>query len=304
MIRYVRYAGGDFMNKKTRSLILLTLTAIIWGFAFIAQRVGGNSTGSLTYNAIRFALGSLSLIPVMLIFEKRANNKDKRRHTMRTGMLCGILLFTASTLQQYGVMLTDYAGKAGFITDFYIILVPLFGIFLHKKTSRSAWVGAFLALVGFYFLCMQDSFSINFGDALIFACALFFALHILAVEHFAPSIYAIRFSFYQYITCTLLSAVGMLMFERIPLENIIDATIPILYGGILSVGVGYTLQTLGQIGVDSKTAAIILSCESVFCALGSALLLNEVMTMQSYFGCALVFIGILVAQIPSKKSSS
>ncbi len=293
--------GGIYMNRKSRSLILLTLTAIIWGFAFVAQRVGGNSTGSLTYNAIRFALGSFSLIPVMLIFEKKADDRQKIYHTRYAGMLCGFLLFAASTFQQYGVMLTDYAGKAGFITDFYIILVPLFGIFLHKKTTRSAWLGAGLALVGFYFLCMQGSFSINIGDALIFICAIFFAFHILAVDHYASSVYAIRFSFYQYLTCTLFSAIGMILFERIPLENILDASIPILYGGILSVGAGYTLQTLGQNGVDSTTAAIILSCESVFCALGSAWLLHEVMTFQSYVGCVLVFAGILLAQMPTRK---
>lgn len=289
------------MNRKLRSVLLLFLTAMIWGFAFVAQRVGGNATGCFTYNALRFALGSLSLLPVMMIFEKKPLDPVKRKHTVLPGIFCGILLFSASTLQQYGVMLTDVAGKAGFITDFYIILVPIFGLFLHKKTGINAWIGAFIALIGFYFLCMHGSFSVNTGDLLIFICAIFFAVHILAIDHFVSKIYAIRFSFYQFLTCTVLSFIGVLLFENIPLENILEAVLPILYGGIFSVGIGYTLQTLGQIGLDSTTSAIILSSESVFCAIGGAILLNEVMDLQGYFGCALVFAGIIIAQLPSRK---
>ncbi len=282
------------MNTKTRSVFILFITAIIWGFAFVAQRVGGNSTGCFTYNAIRFMLGALSLIPVMMIFEKKPLDLERKKNTLLPGILCGVILFTASTLQQYGVMLTDYAGKAGFITDFYIILVPIIGIFLHKKTTMNAWIGACVALVGFYLLCIHGSVAINFGDFLIFLCAVFFAVHILVIDHFVNSIYAIRFSFIQFIVCSILSFVGMFLFERIPLVNIQEAIIPILYGGIMSVGVGYTTQTLGQIGLDSTTSAIILSSESVFCTLGSALLLHEVMSLESYLGCALIFLGIIL----------
>ena len=289
------------MNIRTRSLLMLILTAVIWGFAFVAQRIGGNSTGCLTYNAIRFALGTLSLIPVMMLFEKNPSDTHKAKKTIMPGILCGIILFAASTLQQYGIMLTDYAGKAGFISDFYIILVPIIGLFLHKQTTIFAWIGAFLAMIGFYFLCMHGTFSINFGDALIFASAVLFAFHIVIIDHFAARIYAIRFSFYQFLSCTVLSTASMLIFESIPLENIVNAAVPILYGGILSVGVSYTLQTIGQIRVDSTTAAIILSCESVFCALGSALILGEVMTIQSYIGCIFVFAGIIVAQLKQNK---
>lgn len=295
------FSRGDIMNKKLRSGMMLTLTAIVWGFAFVAQRVGGDQVGCYTYNALRYMLGALSLIPVFLLFEKQADDHQIRKVTLQSGVLCGILLFLATTLQQYGVMFTDYAGKAGFITDFYIILVPVFGLFLHQKTSKAAWLGVCLSLIGFYFLCMQTTLTINSGDALLFACAFFFAFHILAVDRVASHIYAIRFSFYQFLTIAFLSAIGAILFEHIPFESIKQAALPIAYGGLLSVGVGYTLQTLGQKGIDSTTAAILLSCESVFCALGSALILHEVMTMKSYFGCLLVFLGILLAQLSNNK---
>lgn len=291
------------MNKKFRSILLLFLTAIIWGFAFIAQRVGGNSTGCFTYNAIRFALGALSLIPVMMIFEKDPTDKAKVKGTLIPGIITGVILFSASTLQQIGVMMTDVAGKAGFITDFYIILVPLIGLFMHKKIGLNTWIGAGIALVGFYFLCMVGSMSINTGDLLIFISAFFFAAHIIVIDYFIDRIYAIRFSFMQFATCTVLSAVGVLFFERIPLVDIQSAWIPILYGGIMSVGVGYTTQTLGQIGLDTTTAALILSSESVFCAIGGMLLLGEMMTPSGIFGCVLVFAGIIISQINFQKKN-
>lgn len=289
------------MNTKIRSILILFLTATIWGFAFVAQRVGGDAVGCFTYNGIRFALGCLSLIPVMMIFEKKPLDPIKRKQTIFPGILCGIILFTASTFQQYGVMMTDFAGKAGFITDFYIILVPIIGIFMHHKTTINAWIGAVIALVGFYFLCMNGTFSMNFGDFLIFICAILFAFHIMAIDSYTDRIYPIRFSFYQFLTCSVLSLIGMFLFETVSFSGIQQALIPILYGGILSVGVGYTTQTLGQIGLDPTTSAIILSSESVFCAIGSALILHEVMTTQNYIGCVLVFMGIIIAQLPQRK---
>lgn len=292
------------MNKKARSIILLFITAIVWGFAFVAQRVGGNSVGSFTFNAFRFILGCISLIPVMMIFEKKPLDQEKAKRTIFPGILCGIFLFFASTFQQFGVMITDYAGKAGFITDFYIILVPIIGLFLHKKTTKFAWIGAFVAIIGFYFLCINDSFSIHFGDILIFIGAILFAVHIVAIDHFANSIYAIRFSFYQFLVCAILSGTSMLIFEGIPNSSVLEAAVPILYGGFLSIGVGYTLQTLGQIGLDSTTSAIILSSEAIFCAVGSALILGERMTLQGYFGCAIVFLGLIIAQLPEKRVKS
>lgn len=289
--------------KRFRSIMILFTAAIVWGFAFIAQRISGDSLGSFTYNGLRFLLGALSLIPVIFLFEKQEENKDVR-DTRKAGILCGLIVFFASTFQQYGVVLTDFAGKAGFITDFYIILVPLIGLFFHKKVTKQAWIGAIISLVGFYFLCMNGSFTLNFGDFLIFICAIFFALHILTIDHYSSKIYPLRLSFYQFLICSLLSFIGIFLFEEINFSGIQEALIPILYGGIMSVGVGYTLQTVGQGGCDSTTSAIILSSESVFCAIGSMLILHEIMSLQSYFGCILVFVGILVAQLPDKKTIS
>lgn len=286
--------------KKTKSIITLFLAAIVWGFAFVAQRVGGVNVGAFTFTAIRFFIGATSLIPVIYIFEKKESNKDSK-NTIIPGILCGIVLFIAVTFQHYGIMMTDFAGKSGFITDFYIILVPILGIFLHKKTQLQAWIGAFIALVGFYFLCMNGgTFTVNFGDVLLFIGAIFFALHITIVDTYSDFIYPLRLSCYQFYTCSLLAMIGAICFETIALQAIIDAAIPILYGGLMSVGVGYTLQIVGQKDCDGTTSAIILSSEAVFCALGSMLILKEMMSINGYLGCALVFAGIILAQVPTK----
>lgn len=292
------------MKPKTKSFIALFLAALVWGFAFVAQRVGADALGPYTFNAIRFALGALSLIPVIFLLENRDVDRVRVKQTIKPGLLCGILLFTASTFQQYGVMMTDFAGKSGFITDFYIILVPFFGIFLHQKTPRGAWLGAILALIGFYFLCMHGTFTINVGDLLLLVCAAFFAIHILAIDHVIDRVYPLRLSCIQFIASAVFSALGAILFESFDLAAISQAALPLLYGGIVSVGGGYTLQAIGQRHVDSATSAIILSSESVFCALGSAWLLHEVMLPQAYFGCLLVCCGILLAQLPAKSSRS
>lgn len=292
------------MKPKTKSILALFLAALVWGFAFVAQRVGADALGPYTFNAIRFALGALSLVPVILLLEHQSVDRVRVKQTIWPGLICGILLFTASTLQQYGVMLTDFAGKSGFITDFYIILVPFFSVFLHQKTSRNAWLGAILALVGFYFLCMHGTFTINIGDLLLFACACFFAVHILAIDRVIDRVYPLRLSCIQFFVSAVLSACGAILLESFDLNAVKQAAIPLLYGGIISVGGGYTLQAIGQTHVDSATSAIILSSESVFCALGSAWLLHEIMRPQAYFGCLLVCLGILLAQLPMKKTGS
>lgn len=288
--------------NKTSSILALFLAAIVWGFAFVAQRIGGINVGAFTFTSIRFFIGACSLIPVIFIFEK---NEDEHRakNTKIPGIICGVILFIAVAFQHYGIMLTDFAGKSGFITDFYIILVPILGIFIHKKTPLQAWLGASIALIGFYFLCMNGgNFSINKGDALLSIGAIFFALHIMTIDHYSNRIYALRLSCYQFFTCSFLAAIGAFMFETIDLYAIQGAAIPILYGGIMSVGIGYTLQCVGQGGCDSTTSAIILSSEAVFCALGSMLLLNEMMSLLGYFGCTLVFLGIILAQLPTKRN--
>ena len=288
--------------NKTKSMLILFLAAIVWGFAFVAQRVGGVNVGAFTFTAIRFFIGASSLIPVIYFFEKEEKDKDVK-NTRIPGITCGIVLFIAVTFQHYGIMMTDFAGKSGFITDFYIILVPILGIFMHKKTPIQAWIGAVIALIGFYFLCMNGgSFTINMGDVLLFIGAIFFALHITIVDSYSNSIYPLRLSCYQFYTCSLLAMVGSICFETIDLQAIKEAAIPILYGGLMSVGVGYTLQIVGQKDCDGTTSAIILSSEAVFCSIGSMLILKEMMSFNGYLGCLLVFIGIILAQIPIRQN--
>ena len=300
MWKNVKLMSNEVFMKKIRAMIILFIGAIIWGFAFVAQRLGG-SMGTYTFNALRFLLGSISILPVIYIFEKKDDPK-KAKDTILPGIICGIFLFVASTFQQYGIIMTDFAGKCGFITDFYIILVPLFGLFLHQKPPVQVWIGASITLIGFYFLCMtSNSFSINFGDILLFVCAIFFTGQILSIDYYTKKVYPLRLSFYQFMTCSVLSFIGSFLFEKIDLISIQEALIPLLYGGIMSVGVGYTLQAVGQKDCDSTTSAIIMSSESVFCTIGSALILKETMPLQSYFGCILVFIGILLAQMPNKE---
>ena len=286
--------------KKFKGCIILFIASIVWGFAFVAQRIGGD-IGTYTFNAIRFLLGSISILPVIFIFEKNSD-PIKSKASILPGILIGIVLFGASTFQQYGIVLTDYAGKSGFITDFYIILVPILGLFLKQRPSIQAWIGAIIALFGFYFLCMNNNqFTINFGDFLLFICAIIFSIQILAIDHYSKKVYPLQLSFYQFLTCSILSFICSFLFESVDMNSLKEATIPLLYGGIMSVGVGYTLQAVGQSMTDATSASIIMSSEAVFCSLGTALFLHEVMPLRSYFGCLLVFIGILLAQIPSKE---
>ena len=286
--------------KKFKGCIILFIASIVWGFAFVAQRIGGD-VGTYTFNAIRFLLGSISILPVILIFEKNSD-PTKAKASILPGIGIGIVLFAASTFQQYGIVLTDYAGKSGFITDFYIILVPLLGLFLKQRPTIQAWIGAVIALSGFYFLCMNNNqFTINFGDLLLFICAIIFSIQILAIDHYSKKVYPLRLSLYQFLTCSILSFIGSFMFETIDINSLKDAFIPLLYGGIMSVGVAYTLQAVGQSMTDATSASIIMSSEAVFCSIGTALFLHEVMPIRSYFGCLLVFIGILLAQVPSKE---
>lgn len=291
------------MNQKTKSIFLLVLTAMIWGFAFIAQRVGGSILGPFTYNGIRFVLGAFSLIPAMLLFELQNVDKEKVKRTIKPSILCGFFLCAASNLQQIGINMTNYAGKAGFLTGFYIIIVPILGLFLKKKVSWNVWLGAVLGVIGLFFISVNESMSINPGDLLILGSAVLFALHILCIDHYIDDVYPVRLSFGQFVTSAVISIIIALIFEDIQFSAVLDAGIPVLYGGIMSVGVGYTTQILGQKGINPTTAALILSLESVFCAIGGVLLLNETLTLRAYFGCFLVFAGILLSQVSFQKKS-
>ncbi|GHU79539.1 transporter [Clostridia bacterium] len=284
--------------RKARATACLFLTAVIWGVAFVAQLVGMDYVGSFTYGGVRFALGALSLIPIIFIFERGAGDKARQRQTVLMGMGAGVILFAASSLQQFGIAITGSAGKAGFITGLYIVLVPIFGVFLGRKAGVLTWMGAVCACIGLYFLSVTDGLgSVGTGDAVLFIGAFFWAAHILWIDRFVPGVNPLRFSMVQFAVCSVLSMLCAFIFEDVRLANIIAGRMPILYGGILSVGVAYTLQIVGQRHVEPSKAAIIFSTESLFSAVGAALILGEIMSGRGYLGCALIFCGIILSQI-------
>lgn len=291
--------GGTYMMKrKIKSTILLFLTAIIWGFAFVAQRVGAEFVGAFTFNGVRFLLGAISLIPVILLFEKEKIDVKIIKSNLFPGILAGIILFIASTLQQYGVEITQSAGKAGFLTGLYTVLVPLIRFVMGKKTSVLTFVGAIFAVAGLFFLCMTgDEVSFGIGDIVLIIGAFFWAGHILVVDKFVNTTSPLKFSFCQFVICGVLSLISAFIVEDIQFAAIRSAGIPILYGGIMSVGIAYTCQILGQKESDPTFASIVFSTESVFSAIGGALLLNEIMNGRGYLGCVLIFIGIILSQL-------
>ena len=295
------------MNKQElKSSLLLLLAAAIWGFAFVAQRVGAKYLGSFTFNGLRFALGSISLIPLIIYFSKNPNEDSKEdKHwnsAMPAGIVAGCVLFCAASLQQVGIIYTS-AGKAGFITGLYIVLVPIFGIALKQRTNLNTWLGAVLAVIGLYLLSVNENFSIAKGDLLEIAGAVFWAIHILVIDHFTRKVDALKLSFVQFATCSILSLAAALIFEKITLTGISQALIPILYGGICSVGIAYTLQVVGQKHAKPSHAAIVLSMESVFASIGGLIILHENLGMRGYLGCALMLSGMLISQIKSNKSN-
>lgn len=285
------------MSKRVIANILLLITAAIWGFGFVAQRVGAQYIGAFTFNGIRFALGALSLIPLILIMDKKG---PKVRLTFKgailPGMIIGSVLFIASTFQQVGMAHTT-AGNGGFITGLYMVFVPLFGIFLKQRIGKNAWIGVFVALAGLYLLSVNENFSISYGDLLVLISAIFWAIHILTIDKFAKEVNPLKLSSLQFATCSVLSIVSAFMFETVTLDGLSGSMIPLLYGGLLSVGVAYTLQVVAQKDAKPSHAAIILSTESVFGAVGGALLLSESMSMRGAVGCALILAGILISQL-------
>ncbi len=288
------------MEKKysKKGLLFLIATAVIWGFACVAQVMGSDSMTPCYFNFARFLLGSISVIPIIFLFEKEAPDKKKLKRSVVVGIPAGLALAAAAITQQIGFGLTDSAGKGGFITGLYMILVPIFSIFVGKRTDIRTWIGALFGVGGLFLLCMGDSsLIITKGDLLILLCSVFYAVHILIVDRFGQDIYSLRFSFVQYATCTVVNLILTLIFEEITVAPLMDALIPVLYCGIGSVGIAYTCQILGQKYSDPTAASIILSTESVFSAIGGAILLNERFSAKGYMGCALILAGILLSQV-------
>ena len=264
--------------------ILLLTAAIIWGTAFVAQRIGMDYVGPFTYNGLRFALGGLSLLPLLLMTRQKPTAGDRvkppagPRLMLFGGLLTGLALFAGASLQQVGLVYTT-AGKAGFITGLYVVIVPLLGLIWRQKPSGGTWIGAVLAAVGLYFLSVTQQFTIEFGDLLNLIGAFFWAGHVLVIAWLSPRIRPIRLAFWQFIACALLSLFVAVIFEEISWSGIRAAAIPILYGGLVSVGVAYTLQVVAQRDARPAHAAILLSMECPFAALGGWLILSEMLGM-------------------------
>lgn len=293
--------GGYAMNKREmKSNMLLMLTAAIWGFAFVVQRVGMQYMGAFAFNGVRFALGSISLVPLIIYFKNKKAAEQLEdappASALVPGIIVGSVLFFGASLQQAGLAYTT-AGKAAFITGLYIVIVPLLGIFLKQRTGVNTWIGVVLAASGLYFLSVNEDFTIAIGDFLEIIGAFFWAVHILVIDHFTKKVDALKLSFVQFAMCSLLSIIAAFIFEDISISGIGQAAIPILYGGLLSVGVAYTLQVVAQKHAKPSHAAIILSMETVFAAIGGALLLGEDLGGRGYFGCALMLAGMLLTQV-------
>lgn len=289
-------------NLRLKANLLLLLVAAIWGLAFVAQRVGMDHLGPFGFNAARFLLGALSLLPLTLLFRARPHQAELGP-LLRGGLAAGSLLFCGASLQQAGLLYTT-AGNAGFITGLYIVLVPLAARMLGQPVNRSIWAGASLALVGLYFLSINEAMIINRGDLLELAGAAFWAAHVLIIGRLAPHLDGLRLSIIQFLVCALLCLAVALIYEQdsFTLANLIAAWQPIAYAGLLSVGVAYTLQVYAQKHSPAAHAAIIMSLEAVFAALGGWLLLSEALTDRAMAGCALMLAGMLLAQLPSRRA--
>lgn len=297
-------------KRNMKSPILLTVTAAIWGFAFVAQSVGMEYVGPFTFNCVRNLLGALVLLPVIFLtgrWESRkkqgenpateAQRKETWRNTLTGGLCCGTLLFISSGAQQIGMQYTT-VGKAGFITAIYIILVPVLGLFFHKRCGLLVWFSVVLAMVGFYFLTMAGEASFTKGDAFVLVCAFMFSGHILCVDHFAPKVNGVKLACLQFLVCGILSGIAMLAVETPSIAGILQAWAPILYAGVMSCGVAYTLQIIGQKNYNPTVAALIMSLESVFSVLAGWLILGQELSGSEVVGCVMIFAGIILAQIP------
>ena len=284
--------------KINKSEFLLMLAAIIWGFAFVAQRASVDHIGPFAFNAIRFALGAITLLPFNFLIKKSSSKKHvyQSRHLKIGGLLAGILLFAGASFQQVGIVYTG-AGNAGFITSLYVIMVPILGLLWRHKTSFLTWVGALFATLGLYFLSIQDKLTLSKGDSIVLLAALFFAFHVIIIGLYSNKANPIMLSIVQFSICAVLSFSVSLITEETTWSGIKEVAIPLLYGGILSVGVAFTFQIIGQRKANSATAAIILSFESIFAAFGGWLILNEIFTIRDLIGASLMLAGIIISQV-------
>lgn len=295
---------NTIMKTNKLSLLMLFLTAFIWGFAFVAQVSGANYVEPFTFNATRFVIGTVSLIPVVLFFERGQSEPKVRRKTFFASLISGSVLFAASMLQQFGVQYTRSAGLSGFITGLYTVLVPIACFILFKsKVAFYKWLGAICAVVGLFLLCYKPDtgLSFGFGELMLFIGAFFWAAHVISVDKLGKDIRSLHFAWGQFAVCSVLCLISMFIFEEPNFESIYLARWSLLYCGIPSVAIAYTLQIVAQKRCDPTVAVIILSTESVFSAVGGVIFGVDSISFIGYIGCTLIFCGIVVSQINIEK---
>ena len=298
--------------KKASGVIFLLCAALLWGVAFVAQDVGLDYIGPFTFNAVRCFLGGVALSLISLVnklIKKRKRSdeisdeskKKNRKYLLIGGLVCGTVMACATNFQQVGLVYTT-AGKSGFITACYIVLVPVIGLFFRKKCPITVWIAVAMAVVGLYFLCLSNGFKgFNKGDALTFCCTVAFAFHIIAVDYFVSRTDAIDLACLQCFVCSAISAIFMFALEKPSLDGLLDAYIPLLYTGVLSAGVAYMFQILGQKRLKPTVASIVMSLESVVSVIAAWLILNQALSTREIIGCVIIFAAIILAQIPEKK---
>ncbi len=297
--------------QKLKGNFMLFLAALVWGISFIAQSKGVEQISPVAFNGIRMMLGALVLIPVIVIVDKSKKRKGLSvigfdKNTIVGGIICGLFLFTATTLQTAGMIYTS-PGKAGFLTALYMVIVPIFGLFCGKKTRPAVWLSVAIAVVGLYLMCIDSSFKINSGDFLIFICAFVFAGHILSIDKISPRVDGVKLSFMQFFVCGAISLIYMFIFEEPKLEPILNCKMSIAYAGIMSCGVAYTLQIVGQKYTDPTSASILMSLESVFSTLTTVVLVacgwqitGGALSFREILGCAFMFVAIILVEFPDK----
>lgn len=296
-------------SRNLKNPLLLLLTAAIWGSAFVAQSVGMDYVGCFTFSCVRNLIGCLVLLPYIWLTGRKKEaqkavlpeeKKQENKILAIGGICCGICLCIASNLQQYGIQYTS-VGKAGFLTALYIVLVPVLGIFLKKKCGLQVWISVAVAVVGFYLLSVKEGFRLEMGDIYLVLSALMFSVHILVIDYFSPKVDGVKLSCIQFFICGILSGIVMFLTEQPSLGSLWEARIPVLYAGVLSSGVAYTLQIVGQKDFNPTIASLILSLESVFSALAGWLILRQTLTGRELAGCFLIFCAVILAQLPGKK---
>lgn len=300
---------GEKMKRSMRGNLMLLTAAMVWGMSFVSQSVGMRYVQPFTFNGVRFLLGGLALLPVIRLLDRASGRSQLpagelsaiRKSSVRAGVFCGLVLFAASTLQQQGI-LTSTAGKAGFITTLYIVIVPLLRSLGGKRLPLRIWLCVLSAVVGFLLLCAGESFSVSRGELLLLCCAVMYSVHILVIDRCnVGQVDGVRLSATQFLVSGVLSLVGMVLFDAPTWAGIWSARWTILYNGLLSCGVGYTLQVLGQRDTNPTVASLLMSLESVFAVLAGWAILRELLTGRELTGCALVFLAVIVSQLPEKK---